>query len=89
MDVPIPKNLDPADQNTLDQLKLKSDDEFSRAFVSLVIKNHENDISAFKQAEKMVLAGQLDNWIKNTLPVMDKHLKKAENIQQSKYKMSN
>ena len=89
MDVPVPKNLDPADQQILDQLKLKSDDEFSRAFVSLVVKNHENDISAFKQAEKMVPAGQLDNWIKNTLPVMEKHLKKAENIQSSKYSMSN
>ena len=80
MNISIPDKLDREHQQTLDQLKLKSDNEFSKAFVNLVIKNHENDIAAFKNAEDRLPEGKLDEWVENTIPVMQKHLSKAESI---------
>lgn len=80
MNIKVPEKLDREHQHTLDELKLKSDNEFSKEFVNLVIKNHKNDIAAFKNAEEKVPEGKLDEWIENTIPVMEKHLSKAEDI---------
>ncbi len=80
MNIDVPEKLDNEHQKTLDELKLKSDNEFSKEFVNLVIENHKKDIANFKNAEEKLPEGKLDEWVENTIPVMEKHLSKAESI---------
>ncbi len=88
MNIDVQPKLTKDQQKTLDELRLKPSNEFSRAFVNIVVKNHQSDIAAFKEAEKKVPDGKLDNWIDTTLPVLEKHLTTAENVQKDMNRQS-
>ncbi len=88
MNINVPEKLDREHKKKLDEMKTKSSNEFSREFVNMVIKDHKEDISKFKKAGENVANDELDNWIDKNIPVLEKHLSSAQDIQKNKDKQS-
>jgi len=55
--------------------------EFDRAFVEAQIADHKKDIQYLEREEKEVKDPALASFIRQTLPVMESHLKMAEELQ--------
>jgi putative membrane protein len=55
--------------------------DFDKEFLDLMVKDHEDAIDDFEDAQKDVQDQQLRSWIDKTLPVLRKHLETAKRLQ--------
>jgi putative membrane protein len=64
------------------ELSAKSGAEFDKAFVQLMVENHRKGVSLFEQQEKAKLGdAELQGFIRNTLPVLRRHLTMGVDLQ--------
>ncbi len=70
------------DQKKIDDLKKKSGADFDKAYVKMMIEDHQNDIKLFENAEKNGENADLKAFAKKTLPVLRNHLDAINTIQQ-------
>jgi len=69
------------EQKNSDKLTKKSGDEFDKAYVDLMVKDHEKDVKDFEKASKDSDDADLKAWAAKTLPTLQEHLQSIKDIQ--------
>jgi putative membrane protein len=81
LDVPDgPAKKQKAEEERLSRL---SGAQFDRAYMQLMVKDHEKDVRAFEQASRQLDDAELKRWASQTLPTLREHLDRARAIQAS------
>ncbi|MHB8206334.1 DUF4142 domain-containing protein [Mucilaginibacter sp.] len=70
----LPTKPDSAQQQMMVQLAKKSGNDFDKAYVSMMIEDHKNDVDAFTAASTKIQDPDIKAYAKKTLPVLKKHL---------------
>jgi putative membrane protein len=81
--VKLPDTLEKKYTQIISNLSKKDSTTFDKEYIKQMIKDHKEDISEFKKAEKSLPPGTLKTWVTSTLPVLRQHLIKAEEIEKS------
>jgi len=74
LDVDVPDEPSPTQQWELDEIRMKSGHEFDRAYVTLEIADHEQDIEEYDFAAHHAEHKAVRDFAKATLPVLERHL---------------
>lgn len=75
----LPNSLDADMQKKMDDLKMKKGTDFDKAYTDLMVSDHKEDVAAFKK-ESMEGSGDVKDFATKTLPILEMHLKKAEEL---------
>jgi putative membrane protein len=70
----LPTKPDSAQQQMMMQLAKKTGSDFDKAYVSMMIDDHKNDVSEFTAASTKIQDPDIKAYAKKTLPVLQKHL---------------
>jgi putative membrane protein len=81
--VTLPNKLDKKDQKTYDQLSQLSGEAFDRAYAKDMIKDHEHDISVFKDEASNGQNPAIKDFASQTLPTLEDHLKMAREMERT------
>jgi putative membrane protein len=79
----LPAKLDKRDQKTYDRLSQLSGDAFDRAYAKDMVKDHQNDIAAFKEEASSGQNAAIKQFASETLPTLEDHLKMAREMERS------
>ncbi len=55
--------------------------KFDKQYVELMVDDHKNDVSKFKDESQNAASPEVRQWAVKTLPTLEKHLDKIEEIQ--------
>jgi len=64
-----------------DRLSKTSGSAFDREYVKMMVKDHEEDVAAFKRESQQALDPDLKAWAAKTLPTLEDHLKSIKQIE--------
>lgn len=78
--IDLPQQLDAKDQATKDRLDKLSGEQFDKAYMKDMVKDHKTDVAEFQRESKMAKNPELKNFATQTLPVLQSHLRDAESI---------
>jgi putative membrane protein len=78
--VNLPQSLNAKDQATKDRLSKLSGEQFDKAYMTDMLKDHKKDISAFQSESNMGHDVDVKNFATQTLPTLRDHLKDAQGI---------
>jgi putative membrane protein len=78
--ISLPATLSRDEQKLKNNLSSKSGEDFDKAYVKAMIKDHKEDIKDFQDAIKSLKDTDLKNFAINTLPVLKKHLDAIKKI---------
>ncbi len=67
-------------QKASDKLGKESGDAFDKAYMSMMVKDHEKDVKEFEEASKNADDADLKAWAGKTLPTLQHHLEMAKDI---------
>lgn len=81
--IKLPEGLSKRDQATYDKLSKLSGDAFDRAYARDMVKDHQNDISSFKQEAANGRDPGIKLFASETLPTLQDHLKMAREMMKS------
>ena len=79
-DINLPTELKPADQAAYDRLSKLSGTEFDRAYMQLMVKDHEEDVAEFKREATSGSNQALKEFATQILPTLQDHLKEARDV---------
>ena len=74
-----PQGMSQHDQQQYDRLAKLKGQEFDRAYIQYMLKDHEHDVRLFQQEARNLKNPELRSWVQKTLPVLEHHLHMAEN----------
>jgi putative membrane protein len=74
----IPKDLSAQQQTEFQTLSKASGKQFDAKYASLMVKDHTNDLAAFKKAEASTRSPELKQAISDAIPVIEHHLEMAK-----------
>lgn len=80
--ITLPDSLGSDEQKLKDNLGKLSGKDFDKAYVSAMVKDHQEDIKAFEDARKKVKYPEMTALIDKTLPMLQKHLAAIQKIEQ-------
>ena len=69
-----------AHKSHIDELKAKTGAAFDKAYMSMMVKDHQKDVSEFEKASKMCKDQECLAFAGKTLPVLKMHLDSAQAI---------
>ncbi len=72
-----------AHKSEMDKLKSKTGAEFDKAYMSMMVKDHQKDVNEFEKASKMCKDQECLAFAGKTLPVLKTHLDSAQAINKS------
>ena len=78
----LPTELSKKNQKNYDRLSQLSGDAFDRAYARDMVRDHENDVVAFKQEASNGQNQAIKNFALQTLPTLEDHLKMAREMEQ-------
>jgi putative membrane protein len=81
--VPLPPDISDQHQKAVDELKQKSGADFDKAYMKMMVKDHQEVVHAFEHASGSVQDSSLKNFIVTTLPTLRMHLDSAKAIERS------
>jgi putative membrane protein len=81
--VPLPPDISDKHQKAVDELKQKSGADFDKAYMKMMVKDHEEVVHMFEQASGQAQDSSLKNFIVTTLPTLHMHLDSAKAIEKS------
>lgn len=81
--IEVPATLSKKDQKTYDQLSQLSGDAFDKAYAKDMVKDHQHDISAFKDEASGGQNAAIKGFASETLPTLQDHLKMAREMQRT------
>ncbi len=64
-----------------DRLSKTSGSAFDREYVKMMVKDHEEDVAAFKRESQQALDPDLKAWAAKTMPTLEDHLKSIKQIE--------
>jgi putative membrane protein len=76
----LPKGLDAEHQQQRDQLAALKGKDFDRAYISLMIKDHDADTKAFSDEERTVADPRLKQFVEQTLTMVKEHDQLARQV---------
>jgi putative membrane protein len=75
-------NSKPADEaSNMSALQNTSGADLDREYMNMMVQDHEKDLDELRNAEGTVQNADLKNYIQDLIPIVQKHLEKAQNIQ--------
>ena len=79
--VSLPPDVSDAHQKAIDELKQKSGAAFDKAYMKMMVKDHEGAVRDFAQAASRVQDSSLKQFAINTLPTLKMHLDSAKAVE--------
>lgn len=79
--VNLPQHLSAKDEATKEQLSKLSGDQFDKAYVRDMVKDHKADVAAFRAESSTGRDASLKSFATQMLPTLRDHLKNAQNIE--------
>jgi putative membrane protein len=76
--VMLPTEIDAKHKAVADRLSKLSGDAFDRAYMQAMLKDHREDVAAFRTESKSGKDSEVKSWAAKTLPTLEQHLKMAE-----------
>jgi putative membrane protein len=81
--IPMPAELDARHKATRERLAKLSGEAFDRAYVEVMVADHQQAVTDFRNASQGGKDDGLKAWAAKTLPVLEGHLKMARDLNQS------
>jgi putative membrane protein len=78
--IQLPTELNAKDKATKERLSKLSGDQFDKAYMADMVRDHKKDVAAFRRESKMAKDSDLKNFAAETLPTLEDHLKQAQSI---------
>lgn len=78
--ISLPAALSEDKQKKYNELNSKQANEFDREYISFMIKDHKEDIEAFREHAKEGRDTALRNWAASKVPTLEHHLAEAKRI---------
>src|SRR5947209_17372406 len=78
--VDLPSQPDAKDKATLDKLQKLSGEQFDKAYMQDMVKDHTKDVAEFQKESKSAKDPDIKNFASQTLPTLQDHLKEAKSI---------
>lgn len=78
--VTLPDSLSEDSKDDVQKISRKQGADFDKAFMDKMVKDHEKTINDFKNELNDVHNTTLKQWIRNTIPTLEKHLDSAKAI---------
>lgn len=69
------------EEKTTDALKKLEGNDFDKAYIKDMVKDHKKDVKEFQKESEKAEDTDLKNWVTSTLPVLQEHLRMAENLE--------
>ncbi len=79
--VTLPETLNAKDEATKQKLSNLSGDQFDKAYMSDMVTDHTQDVAEFRKESTSAQDTDLKNFVTNTLPTLEDHLKEARQIE--------
>lgn len=76
--ITLPDSMSFDDQRMVSAIATKKGAEFDKAYISMMVKDHHEDIDHFKKEAQQGADEALKTFASNTLPVLEKHLTAAQ-----------
>jgi putative membrane protein len=81
--ITIPTTLSDKCQKTFDDLSAKKGTEFDKAYAELMVKDHKDDLEAFKKEADKGNDPELKSWAANKVTTLEHHLMMAESAEKA------
>jgi putative membrane protein len=78
--IEVPTALEPSQQAVRDRLSALSGNDFDRAYVSEMVRDHTEDIALFERAAEISTDPDLKAWAAQSLPMLREHLALARQV---------
>ena len=88
--VTLPTDLSAKDKALKDRLSKLNGEEFDRAYMKNMVRDHKKDVAEFKKESTSAKDNDVKSFASQTLPTLEDHLKEAQSIapKQNKQAMS-
>lgn len=81
--ITVPSEMMAEHKSHVDEMSKMSGAEFEKHYISMMVTDHQKDISDFKNASENLIDAEIKNFASKTLPVLQKHLDSAQSINQN------
>ena len=78
--IEVPTALEPSQQAMRDRLSALSGNDFDRAYMSEMVRDHTEDIALFERAAETSTDPDLKTWATQSLPMLREHLALARQV---------
>lgn len=78
--IDVPQQLDAKDKATKARLEKLSGEQFDRAYMKYMVRDHQKDVAEFERESSIAKDPAIKNFAQQTLPTLKDHLKEAERI---------
>ena len=78
--ITLPTAIDEKHSDNIKDMSSKKGADFDKAFIPMMIEDHENDIAEFKEAATSNPSQKIKDFASKALPTLQKHLDKAKMI---------
>jgi putative membrane protein len=78
--ITLPTALSEKHQKHVDDLSGKTGNDFDKAYMDLMVEDHEEDVEKFQDAAQNLPDSTLKSFAAKTVPVLEKHLQAAKAI---------
>ena len=79
--VTLPATPGDEEKKMSNELSQKSGKAFDKAYMAAMVKGHEQTLATMKKMEKTVQDPDVKNWITQTIPTVEDHLKQAKQVE--------
>ncbi len=79
----VPSAMLPQHQAHIDMFQNKTGAAFDKAYMDMMVKDHQKDVTAYKKASQDLGVAAYKDFAGRTLPVLEKHLDSAKAIKKS------
>ena len=79
----LPEAISTSDQKMIDDLKMKTGKDFDKAYMDMMINDHEQDIKDFKKEADNGKDAVISSYATKILPVLQRHLDAAKTIRKA------
>ena len=74
----LPTDLDAKHKKTADAIAAKNGKDFDKAYMTDMVKDHEEDVAEFQKESQSAGDADIRNWAAKTLPTLQEHLRMAK-----------
>lgn len=78
--ITLPTATDAKHKATIDRLSKLSGDAFDKAYVQEMLKDHQKDVTAFRNESRTGKDPEVKAWAGKTLPTLEEHLKMVQDL---------
>jgi putative membrane protein len=78
--IDLPQDLSAKDKATKARLEKLSGEQFDKAYMTDMVKDHQKDVAEFEHESKTAKVPAVKSFAQQTLPTLREHLKEAEKI---------